>query len=58
MPMSIPARMAWYKKALCMASRTALLPRNEKEMLLMPPLTLARGRLALIHSVARMKSTA
>jgi hypothetical protein len=41
-----------------MASRTALLPRNEKEMLLMPPLTLARGRCGLDPRVASMKSTA
>ena len=41
-----------------MASRTALLPRNEKEMLLTPPLTLTSGRVALIRRVASMKATA
>ena len=35
-----------------------LLPRKEKEMLLMPPLTRARGRFSLIQRVASMKSTA
>ena len=41
-----------------MASRTALLPRKLNEIFDTPPLTFARGRFFLIHSVARMKSTA
>ncbi len=41
--MSSPARMAWYKNAACIASRTASLPRNENEMLLTPPETFAPG---------------
>ena len=45
MPMSRPAWIAWYRKAECIASRTLLLPRNENEMLLMPPADLdARQR--------------
>ena len=50
--MSMPARMAWYRNAECMASRTALLPRKENEMLLTPPETLARGSEALMRRVA------
>ena len=47
------------EKGACIASRTTLLPRNEKETLLMPPLTCARGQVAaLIQRVASMKSTA
>ncbi len=41
-----------------MASRTTLLPRKEKEMLLTPPLTFTPGRAALIRRVASMKATA
>ena len=41
MPMSIPAPIAWYRKAECMASRTLLLPRKLKEMFDTPPETLA-----------------
>ena len=58
MPMSRPALMAWYKKAECMASRTTLFPRKEKEILETPPLTLANGRFCLIQRVASIKSTA
>ena len=47
MPMSMPARMAWYRNAECIASRTTLLPRKENEMLLTPPLTFAPGRVGL-----------
>lgn len=36
--------MAWYKKTLCMASRTASMPRKENEKLDTPPLTLAPGK--------------
>ena len=56
--MSIPAFTAWYKNALCIASRTTLFPRKLKLMLLTPPLTFAYGRCSLIHRVALMKSTA
>ncbi len=38
----MPARMAWYKNAACMASRTTSLPRNENEILLTPPETFAQ----------------
>ena len=48
-PMSIPALMAWYKNTECIASRTVSLPLKENEILLTPPLTLANGKLALIH---------
>ena len=41
-----------------MASRTALLPRNEKEMLETPPETLHSGRFCLIQRAASMKATA
>ena len=46
------------RNAACIASRTVLLPRNENEMLLMPPLMRAPGRFSLIQRVASMKSTA
>jgi hypothetical protein len=52
--MSIPARIAWYRNTEWIASRTGSLPRNEKETLLTPPLTLAWGRVALIRRVASM----
>ena len=58
MPMSMPARIAWYRNAECIASRTRLLPRKLNEMFDTPPLTLACGRFALIQRVALMKSTA
>ena len=50
--------IAWYKNAECIASLTALFPLNEKETLLTPPLTLAKGKLVLIHFVALKKSKA
>ena len=58
MPMSMPAWMAWYRNAECIASRTMSLPRKENEMLLTPPLTLHRGSIALIWRVASIKFTA
>ncbi len=58
MPMSIPARMAWYRNAECIASLTRLLPRKLNETLDTPPLTFAWGRFFLIQRVASMKSTA
>ena len=58
MPISMPAWMAWYRNAECMASRTWLLPRKLNETFDTPPLTLAWGRFALIQRVASMKSTA
>ena len=57
-PMVIPFFIAWYKKAECIASRTVLLPRKEKETLLTPPLILAPGRFSVIHFVALKKSKA
>ena len=50
--------MAWYRNAEWMASRTTLLPRNENEMLLIPPLTFTPGSSALMRRVASMKFTA
>lgn len=47
MPMSIPSAIAWYRNTECIASRTLLLPRNENDRLLTPPLTFAYGQLAL-----------
>jgi hypothetical protein len=58
MPMSMPAFVAWYRKALCIASRTTSLPRNEKDRFETPPLTLAPGQRSLIRRVASMKATA
>ena len=57
-PMLIPARMAWYRNAECIASRTTSLPRNENETLLRPPLTCTCGQAARIFAVASMKSRA
>jgi hypothetical protein len=37
--------MAWYRNAECIASRTGLLPRNENDTLLTPPLTNAWAEL-------------
>ena len=36
--------MAWYRNTLCMASRTASIPRKENEKLDTPPLTRAPGK--------------
>ena len=58
MPMSIPARIAWYRNAECIASRTGVLPRKENEMFDTPPETCAPGRFWRIQRVASMKSTA
>ena len=48
--------MAWNRKTAWIASRTGLLPRNEKLTLEMPPETSAPGRFSLIQRVASMKS--
>ena len=57
MPMSMPALIAWYRKAEWIASRTRLLPRKEKERLETPPEILrARAGWRLISRVASMKS--
>ena len=56
MPMSRPASIAWKRKTAWIASRTGLLPRNEKLTLEMPPETSAPGRFCLIQRVASMKS--
>ncbi len=58
MPIDRPARMAWYRNTVWMASRTASLPRKLKLTLEIPPDTLACGRCSLIQRVALMKSTA
>jgi hypothetical protein len=41
-----------------MASRTGAFPRKENDTLLMPPLVLAPGSVALISRTASMNSTA
>ena len=56
--MSMPALIAWYRNAECIASRTALLPLNANERLDTPPEVNAPGRFVLIHRTASMKSTA
>ena len=48
--------MAWNRNTAWIASRTGLLPRNEKLTLEMPPETFAPGRFCLIQRVASMKS--
>ena len=58
MPMSMPARIAWYRKTVWIASRTGSLPRKLKLTFDTPPLTFAPGRFCLIQRVALMKSTA
>ena len=58
MPIVMPARIAWYRKTVWIASRTGSLPRNEKLTLETPPETFAYGRCARIQRVALMKSTA
>ena len=47
MPMSMPARMAWYRNTAWIASRTTSLPRNENETFETPPLISDVGQLAL-----------
>ena len=47
MPMSMPALMAWYRNAECIASRTTSLPRNENDRLLTPPLIFTPGQRSL-----------
>ncbi len=49
---SKPALMAWNKNALCIASRTGLLPRKENDILLTPPLQRAPGQTCLISRTA------
>ena len=58
MPMSMPARMAWSRNAECIASRTALLPRNEKDRFDTPPETWQCGSSARMRFVASMKAIA
>ena len=57
MPMSSPAWIAWYRNAACIASRTGLLPRNEKDTFEIPPLTFAWGSSALSRRTDSMKAT-
>ena len=56
--MSIPALIAWYRNAECIASRTALFPLKENDRLDTPPEVRAPGRFVLIHLTASMKSMA
>ena len=58
MAMSSPASTASSRKMVCIALRSGLFPRNAKDRLLSPPLTLALGKCSLIHFTARMKSRA
>ena len=58
MAMSIPASIAWYRKTACIASRTGLLPLNEKETFDRPPLVRAPGQRAFTSLTASMKLTA
>ncbi|GBC87082.1 hypothetical protein HRbin12_01083 [bacterium HR12] len=58
MAMSSPARIAWYRKAECIASRTRSLPRKLNERFETPPETLARGKRSLRIRVASMKAFA
>ncbi len=50
--MSRPARIAWKRKAECIASRTASLPRKAKLRFEIPPLVRAPGQRALISGSA------
>mmetsp|Transcript_134955 Transcript_134955/g.288713 ORF Transcript_134955/g.288713 Transcript_134955/m.288713 type:complete len:204 (+) Transcript_134955:51-662(+) len=58
MDMFKPLGTAWYKKTLCIASRNAFRPRNEKDKLLRPPLKDTQGHVRLISATALMKSMA
>ena len=58
MPIVRPARIAWNRNTVWIASRTGSLPRKEKLTLEMPPDTFACGRCSRIQRVASMKSTA
>jgi hypothetical protein len=44
--MSMPARIAWYRNAVWIASRTTSLPRNENDRFDTPPLIFAPGSAA------------
>jgi hypothetical protein len=56
--MSSPARIAWYRNAACIASRTISFPRNENDTLLIPPEVFAPGHAALIPETASMNESA
>mmetsp|Transcript_128792 Transcript_128792/g.400724 ORF Transcript_128792/g.400724 Transcript_128792/m.400724 type:complete len:201 (+) Transcript_128792:688-1290(+) len=58
MDMFRPLGTAWYKKTLCMASRSAFRPLKEKDRLLRPPLKETQGHVRLISDTALMKSMA
>ena len=58
MPMSSPARTAWYRNAECIASRTTALPRKENDRLEMPPLVRAPGQRCLMSGSASMNALA
>jgi hypothetical protein len=51
-----PFGIAWYKKTVCMASRTEFRPRKENDKLLRPPLNETQGHVRLIYATALMKS--
>ena len=44
----MPALIAWNRKTAWIASRMGLLPRNENDTLLTPPLTRACGKACLM----------
>ena len=58
MPMSMPARIAWYRNTTWIAWRTSSLPRNEKLTLETPPEMWLNGKRRLSSRVASMKATA
>ena len=57
-PMSMPARMAWYRKDACIASRTASFPRKAKERFETPPETSAPGHRSFRSGIASMNAFA
>ena len=56
--MSIPALIAWYRNTQWIASRTALLPRNENDTLETPPDRCECGKRFFSSFAASMKFTA
>ena len=57
-PMSRPARIAWYRNAACIASRTCWFPRKANERFEIPPLVRAPGQRSLIRGIASMNALA
>ena len=58
MPMSMPARIAWYRNTTWIACRTASLPRKLKLTFDTPPETWQAGKRRFSLRVASMKATA